>query len=108
MMNENAMPNSASASIRPMPMVFRPGEMSVACATRWNIDASLSSVLLSQRAADVRAGEDGEDERLQARHEDLEADERDRERERERSEDPRLRTVLQEEDGAQEEDRQQE
>src|SRR6476659_3035714 len=101
-------PIAASPITRPLPIVLRPGVISAACAMRWNIDASLSSVLLRQRATDVRAGEDGEDERLQARDEDLEPHERDRERERERGEDPRLRAVLQEEDGAHEEDRQQE
>src|SRR5262245_40641591 len=152
MMNENAMPNRASASIRPIPMnivvrtwfaysgwraiastdlpirtpspmpgpiaaspitrpfpmVFRPGVMSAACATRWNIRCLPFSVLFRQCPADVRAGEDGEDECLQTCNEDLEAHERDRERERERRQDPRLRAVLQEEDRPDEEDRQQE
>src|SRR4026209_3052095 len=98
-------PIAATPITRPLPIVFRPGVISAACAMRWNIDASLPSVLPRQRATDVRAGEDGEDERLQARDEDLEPHERDRELEREWGEDPRLRDVLQEEDGAQEEDR---
>src|SRR5712691_11420235 len=119
MMNEKAMPNRASASIRPMPMnivvrtwlaysgwraiastdfpiripspmpgpiaaspmtrplptVLMESRLPVTCATRWNINASLLSVFFCQRAADVRAGEDGEDECLQDRHEDLESDE---------------------------------
>src|SRR6266550_4557481 len=101
-------PIAASPITRPLPIVLRPGVISAACAMRWTIDASLSSVLLCQRATDVRAGEDGEDECLQPRDEDLEAHQRDREGERERGEDPRLRAVLEEEDRAQEEDRQQE
>src|SRR6266550_1996713 len=101
-------PIAARPMTSPLPIVFRPGVMSAACAMRWNIDASLSSVLLRQRPTDVRAGEDGEDERLQACDEDLEAHERDRERERERGEDPRLGAILQEEDGSEEEDRQEE
>src|SRR5262245_50428224 len=154
MMNENAMPNSASASIRPIPMnivvrtwfaysgcraiastdfpistpspmpgpiaaspITRPLPMavrpvSVICATRWTIDASYlslaCSVRLSEGPTDVRASEDGEDERLQDRYEDLEADQDHRQRERHGGEDPCLGPVLQEEHGPEEEDRQQE
>src|SRR5438034_1266149 len=134
MMNENAIPNSASASINPIPinMVVRtwlaysgcraiastdlpirmpkpmPGPIAarpitsplptvliesrfpVTCASKWIINASFS-MLLREGAADVRGGQHREDERLQQRNEDLEADQEHRERERHPGQDPRLR-----------------
>src|SRR6266487_1132946 len=72
------------------------------------MDASLCLVLFRHRASDIGGREDGEDERLKDRNEDLEAHEENREWERDPRQDPGLRTVLQEEDRPQEEDRQQE
>src|SRR5439155_14796929 len=72
-------PIAASPITRPFPTVLIESRLPVTCATRWNISASSFSMLLGQRSTDVRAGEDGEDERLQDRDEDLEADQDHRE-----------------------------
>src|SRR5262245_5216493 len=90
----------------PLPIVSSPLK-SAAWASSPNILASLSLMLLGHRPADVGGGEDGEDERLQRRHEHLETDERHADRERERRED-RRRPALEHRDRAQEEHRQQE
>src|SRR6266581_1931912 len=117
MMNERTNPNRASASIRPMPMNIVPRTMPVTSTFVWAIRAttcvttpsmysSLGSMLLRHRTGDVRRGEDGEDERLQAGNEDLERDHHGSHAERDESQ--HVRRAREQGQRPQEEHRQQE
>src|SRR4051794_379841 len=79
-------PIAAPPYTMPRPMVWRPALLSTAAAARtWSKGSSL--VFRMHRSADVDGGENGEDEGLQERDEDLEPGEGEEQRVAERQDD---------------------